>query len=97
MNNDGRLDLLVTINSVDDGTLLVYEIPDDFRTGEYVSHVLASGFFSRSGLNGGGAPGQAMNFYPEVNTIKKAFTDWATILLMSMENDIFHSWCEIVT
>ena len=59
-------DLLVTINSVTDGTLLIYEIPDDFRTGEYVSHVIASGFYSRSGLQGGGAPGQAISFYPQV-------------------------------
>ncbi len=31
VNNDGRLDLLVSINSEDDGSLVVYEIPDDFR------------------------------------------------------------------
>ena len=66
MNGDGCLDLLVTINSVTNGTLLVYEIPDDFRTGAYVSHVIASGFYSRSGLQGGGAPGFAISFYPQV-------------------------------
>jgi len=71
VNNDGRLDLLVTINSVFNGTLLVYEIPDDFRTGEYTKHVLASGFFSRSGLNGGGAPGQAIAFRPQTSMTGK--------------------------
>lgn len=30
LNNDGRLDLLVTTNGAN-GTLLAYEIPDDFR------------------------------------------------------------------
>jgi len=67
VNKDGRLDLLVTINSVTDGSLVVYEIPDDFRTGEYVQHVLADGYFSRSGLQGGGSPGQAMTFYPQTS------------------------------
>ena len=31
VNNDGRLDLLVSINSEVHGSLVVYEIPDDFR------------------------------------------------------------------
>jgi hypothetical protein len=31
LNNDGRMDLLVTTNSGRNGTLLAYEIPDDFR------------------------------------------------------------------
>lgn len=30
LNNDGRVDLLVTTNG-NNGSLLVYEIPDDFR------------------------------------------------------------------
>ena len=66
MNNDGRVDLLVTITSMFNGTLLVYEIPEDFRTGEYVQYVLADGFYSRSGISAGGGPGQAMTFYPQV-------------------------------
>ena len=31
LNNDGRMDLLITTNSGSNGTLLAYEIPDDFR------------------------------------------------------------------
>ena len=31
VNRDGRLDLLVSINSEVYGSLVVYEIPDDFR------------------------------------------------------------------
>ncbi|KAK7105821.1 uncharacterized protein [Littorina saxatilis] len=64
VNLDGRNDLLVTTNDAKNGSVLVYEIPDDFRTGEYKRHLLASGFSSRSGQVGKGAPGAAQLFHP---------------------------------
>ena len=31
VNNDGKPDLLVTVNGINNGAVYVYEIPDDFR------------------------------------------------------------------
>ena len=63
VNNDGKLDLLVSTNG-NNGTVLVYEIPDDFRTGIYVKHVIAVGFKPRSLGIGKGAPGNVFAAQP---------------------------------
>jgi len=78
LNNDGNMDLLVPINAVQNGTLVAYEIPEDFRFGEYKRHLLADDFNSRSGLNGGGSPGQAKTFYP-VTSMKDVNKPWIII------------------
>ena len=63
LNNDGKMDLLVTTNG-NNGTLLAYEIPDDFRTGNYNKHVLAVGFTPRRPGTGKGAPGNVFATQP---------------------------------
>ncbi|CAH1247704.1 Hypp7993 [Branchiostoma lanceolatum] len=67
MNSDSRLDLLVTVNSPDNGTVLVYEIPDDVTKGPWERRVISDGF-SVPGLfkQGKGSPGFAVPFYPSV-------------------------------
>jgi len=71
VNNDGRLDLLVTTNGAN-GTLLAYEIPDDFRTGQFIKHTIAVGFIPRQSGTGKGAPGNVITVYPTTtnNTTK---------------------------
>ena len=36
----------------------------DFRTGEYIEHVIADGFSADSGADGAGSPGSANTFHP---------------------------------
>lgn len=66
LNNDGRPDLLVTTNG-NNGTLHVYEIPDDFRTGKFIKHTIAVGFKPRKSGTGKGAPGSAIAVQPTIN------------------------------
>ena len=70
VNNDGRDDLLVSTNG-NNGTVLVYEIPDDFRTGTYKKHVIAVGFTPRLHITGKGAPGNVFAARP--NTLAKGW------------------------
>ncbi|KAK7488887.1 hypothetical protein BaRGS_00019844 [Batillaria attramentaria] len=72
VNGDENMDLLVTANSATNGTVWAYEIPRDFRTGVYKRHLLASGFKSRSGEIGKGAPGSAQLIYTRQETGYKA-------------------------
>jgi hypothetical protein len=65
LNKDGNLDIVMVSNSALNGSLLSYEIPEDFRSDEYTKHVLATGFQSRTG-EFGGAPGAINLFYPQV-------------------------------
>ncbi|XP_066283883.1 uncharacterized protein [Branchiostoma lanceolatum] len=44
VNADGKDELLVVTSSETNGTVRVYEIPDDFRNGAWERHVIASGF-----------------------------------------------------
>lgn len=67
VNNDGKVDLLVTTNG-NNGTLLVYEIPDDFRSGTYRKHVIDVGFTPRPHGVGKGAPGNVFTARPNVAT-----------------------------
>lgn len=58
VNGDGREDLLVVSNGMN-GSVLVYEIPSDFRTDNFPRHTIATNFVPRSTGQGKGAPGSA--------------------------------------
>lgn len=61
MNNDGRLDLLMSDSEENKpgGNVFIYEIPDEFRTAEWTRHKIASGFDDGSLIPGRMAPGPA--------------------------------------
>ncbi|CAF1114314.1 unnamed protein product [Adineta steineri] len=67
LNGDQKPDLLVTVNDEFNGSLIAYELPTsgDIRTGDFIKHVLATGFKPFSQGKGKGAPGQAsaVKFY----------------------------------
>ncbi|XP_060562491.1 uncharacterized protein LOC132722077 [Ruditapes philippinarum] len=67
VNNDGRMDLLVT-NNGNNGSVFVYEIPDDFRTGQFKRHVISTGYVPISTGNGKGAPGSSFTARISNNT-----------------------------
>ncbi|XP_052066574.1 uncharacterized protein LOC127706175 isoform X1 [Mytilus californianus] len=71
LNNDGKPDLLVT-NNGESGSLYAYEVPSDFRSGDFKRHSLAAGFKPGKSGTGKGAPGAAMPVYPntKVNASK---------------------------
>merc|ERR1711976_726138 len=73
LNGDGRMELMVTIHAERNGSLVAYEIPSNFKEGDYEKHTLASGFNSRTGITGGGAPGGATTFYPGPSDEGKPF------------------------
>ncbi|KAH3882509.1 uncharacterized protein LOC127831467 [Dreissena polymorpha] len=81
LNNDGRVDLLVTTNG-NNGSLLAYEIPDDFRTGRFIKHVIAVGFTPRKPGTGKGAPGSAIAVHAQTND-----TNSKPIILLSGDDD----------
>eukprot|EP00058_Branchiostoma_floridae_P006039 XP_002591527.1 hypothetical protein BRAFLDRAFT_105199 [Branchiostoma floridae] len=61
VNGDGKDDLLVVTSSETNGTVRVYEIPEDFRTGTWERHVIASGFSVPGNMTmGKGTPGSAV-------------------------------------
>ncbi|XP_035675995.1 uncharacterized protein LOC118415458 [Branchiostoma floridae] len=61
VNGDGKDDLLVVTSSGTNGTVRVYEIPDDFRNGTWERHVIASGFSIPGNVTQGeGTPGLAV-------------------------------------
>ena len=66
------MDLLVSTNG-NNGTVLVYEIPDDFRTGTYTKHVIDVGFTPRKSGTGKGAPGNVFAARP--NASAKGYVD----------------------
>lgn len=59
VNKDGNLDVVLTLNDPKNGTVVVYEFPQDFRTGTFKSHVIASGYVEETGGPKAGAPGYA--------------------------------------
>ncbi|XP_022340986.1 uncharacterized protein LOC111135300 [Crassostrea virginica] len=58
INGDGKEDLLVVSNGMN-GSVLAYEIPNDFRTDNFPRHTLATNFIPRTSGQGKGAPGSA--------------------------------------
>jgi hypothetical protein len=82
INNDGKLDLLVTNheNTAKAG-VFAYEIPENFQSGEWTRHTLYSGFVTRANklLNRFQAsPGTATAFHPNI-----ADTDRKPYILVS--------------
>ncbi|CAF4110148.1 unnamed protein product [Rotaria socialis] len=67
LNGDNKPDLLVTVNDEFNGSLIAYELPPsgEIRTGNFVKHILASGFKPLTQAKGRGAPGEgiAIQFY----------------------------------
>ena len=82
------MDFLVTINSQTNGSLVAYEIPDDFRTGEYRRRVLATGYVPSSGVDAGAAPGMAFTFYPQVQFFVMYYQTWQESLSGYPKNEI---------
>jgi len=65
VNNDGNVDVLVTVVAQNGGSVEVFEVPADFRNdNQYVRRVLADGFVARAGGANGRSPGVARPFYP---------------------------------
>ncbi|KAL4225728.1 hypothetical protein ACF0H5_016417 [Mactra antiquata] len=81
LNNDGKPDLLVTTNG-SNGTLLAYQIPDDFRTGTFIKHTIDVGFRPRTSGIGKGAPGSAFTIYPNIKD-----TNMKPTVLLSGDDD----------
>merc|ERR1712126_465286 len=67
VNADGKLDIIIPCNAEKNGSLVVYEVPDDFRTGVFTKHVLKSGFDVLDPAPGTGAPGSAHALHPNLN------------------------------
>ncbi|CAH1800870.1 unnamed protein product [Owenia fusiformis] len=67
VNNDGKLDIIVPDNSVTNGSVLVYEIPNDFRVDPFPKHNLQSGFVPLRDDDDAGSPGTVNSFYPRAN------------------------------
>ncbi|XP_060080764.1 uncharacterized protein LOC132560132 [Ylistrum balloti] len=81
LNDDGRVDLLVTANGISQTGLYIYEIPTDFRTGTFTRHVLKSDFHSHNILPGGGAPGSAQIIRSSTTSVGKP------MILLSGDDD----------
>jgi len=65
LNNDGKMDVLVTVVAEIGGSVEIFEIPEDFRNvNQYIRRVIASGFNSRNGGSAGRSPGIARTFHP---------------------------------
>ncbi|CAH1790844.1 unnamed protein product [Owenia fusiformis] len=98
MNNDGKPDVLFTINAAENGSIWILETPDDFKTGTFIRHKLADGFDSRSGLMGGGNPGSMKAFYPnERDTSKKPYImmsgdDGGTAYILTPKSERKDDW-----
>jgi len=72
INRDGKVDILVTVVAQTGGSVVVWEIPDDFRlVASYRKHVIATGFTSRHGGAAGRSPGIARAFYSTASTNQK--------------------------
>jgi len=72
LNNDGKVDVLVTVVAETGGSVVVFEIPDDFRqAGQYIKRVIASGFNARHDGVTGRAPGIARTFRASTSSQQK--------------------------
>ncbi|GFR58654.1 S-adenosyl-L-methionine-dependent tRNA 4-demethylwyosine synthase [Elysia marginata] len=71
VNKDNKPDIVLTTIGAKGGGLYVYEFPDDFRTGTFTRHDIASGFsVSKQDLYKTGAPG-VFGFLPAQNPMQK--------------------------
>lgn len=63
-NNDGRLDLVVTNNAIEEkGGAWAYEVPDDIVNGQYTRHTLLFGLTIPDPEPGLGSPGSVYVFF----------------------------------
>ncbi|XP_070563363.1 uncharacterized protein [Ptychodera flava] len=81
LNNDGRLDLMVTVNKNWGGHVMAYEIPDNFITDDWPAHLLAEGF-DGGYMYGRGAPGSGFTFRPASEPNRKK-----PVILISGDDD----------
>eukprot|EP00057_Strongylocentrotus_purpuratus_P004366 XP_003728542.1 PREDICTED: uncharacterized protein LOC100889205 [Strongylocentrotus purpuratus] len=96
INGDGNLDLLVSINSMTNGQVVVYEMPDDWATGTWTRHLIAEGFkpHGRIVTEGMGSPGTTFTFRPNLKEsasnkpqIMLTGDDDSTIYVFEAESD----------
>lgn len=64
LNNDGKKELLVTNHQRDLGSVFAYEIPDDFKNGEWKKHTLVDDIKTINPARGNASPGNAVAFHP---------------------------------
>lgn len=101
LNGDSKPDVLATVNDEYNGSLVAYELPPpgEIRTGDFIKHVLASGFKPLVQAKGRGAPGQAiaLQFY-SLNSRKKPILilagddDGCVYLLEAIHDDDPSNW-----
>lgn len=73
INNDGKKELLVT-NHCKNGSVFVYEIPDDIKRGQWKRHEILSNIKIASlPIKPEHAPGKAIPFYPRKNMKGKPY------------------------
>ncbi|XP_063962511.1 uncharacterized protein LOC129271434 [Lytechinus pictus] len=79
LNGDGKEDLLVSINSMSNGQLVAFEMPDNWATGTWKRHLIAEGFKPHGPIvtEGMGSPGTTFTFKPDAST----FTNKPQIML----------------
>ncbi|XP_035659346.1 uncharacterized protein LOC118404383 [Branchiostoma floridae] len=68
INDDKRQELLVTVSNPENGTVLVYEIPDDVAKGTWERRLICDNFTVPGVIKskGQGSPGLALPFYTSV-------------------------------
>ncbi|RUS86576.1 hypothetical protein EGW08_005657 [Elysia chlorotica] len=57
VNKDGNPDIVLSLNAAKNGTVVIYEFPEDFRSGTFKRHLIASGYNEETGGPKAGAPG----------------------------------------
>jgi len=67
VNNDGKIDLVVTNNEAvpAKASVFAYEIPTNWKVGNWTRHTLASGFVVHSSNANAGCPGTVTPVYPK--------------------------------
>ncbi|XP_064641982.1 uncharacterized protein LOC135496549, partial [Lineus longissimus] len=78
VNGDGRNDVLVSLNDAKNGSVIVFEMPHDFRSGAFIRHELCHGFKAQPEvipMPGRGSPGF---IYPlSMKTTAKVLKKWS--------------------
>jgi hypothetical protein len=98
LNGDGKAELLATNNVADGkGKVLAYEVPDDWKAGDFASHVLQDGYKPKGStlLPGKGAPGVARTLPTLVNKkplILVSGDDAGTVYLLSAASAAAGDW-----
>jgi len=80
LNNDGIKELLVSSNRADGkGAILVYEVPANYKAGNWPSRTLATGWVPyNKWMPGKGSPGLSQTFYPTRDESKKPWIGVST-------------------